>query len=147
MPTIAFFINTSKSGQEVITVFYGGIRYMINSISHDEQQSTPATIPPLSFVLVTSLPESSLVQMALSSFIHDDLTPPPVHINGFSGPTSSTIASIFGDPVPPAVITPNVPSPIPNPPPPYEPRPVSASLPVLQFQCKEHFNQIYAFLD
>ncbi|MBW0523229.1 hypothetical protein O181_062944 [Austropuccinia psidii MF-1] len=133
MPTIAFFINTSKSGPETITVFYGGIQYTINCIPHGKQQLMPSTIPPSSFAPVTSLPKSNLVQMALSSFNHDESASPPFHVNGFSGPASSKIALIFGNLVHPAVITPNVPSPIPNPPPPYKTCPVSASPPVLQF--------------
>ncbi|MBW0486794.1 hypothetical protein O181_026509 [Austropuccinia psidii MF-1] len=144
MPTIAFLINTSESGQEKITVFYRGLCYTINCIPNDEQQLTPTNIPPFSFVPVTSLPKSNLFQMALLSFSHNDPTPPPIHINGFSGPTSSEIASIFCDSVPPAIITPNISPPIHNPLPPYKPHPVPASPPALRFRRAEHFNQIYS---
>ncbi|MBW0497601.1 hypothetical protein O181_037316 [Austropuccinia psidii MF-1] len=81
--------------------------------------------------------------MALSSFNHDDPTSPPVHVNSFGRPTSSKIASIFGNPVPPVFLTPNISSPISNPPPPYEPLPVSPLPPTLSSCCNNHFNQIY----
>ncbi|MBW0549789.1 hypothetical protein O181_089504 [Austropuccinia psidii MF-1] len=126
MPDLAFFINTSKDGQESIIVFYSGIHYIINCAQHDKPQSMLATtIPPTSSIPIKSFPEANLVQSNLASFIHNKSIPPPIsspiHTNGIHGPTSSEIASIFANSVPPLVNSSWISSPIPNPPPPYKP--------------------------
>ncbi|MBW0494050.1 hypothetical protein O181_033765 [Austropuccinia psidii MF-1] len=134
----------SKSGQGMITVFYGGIRYTVHCIQCNKPHlTTPTSTPPLSAIPNTHFLESALAQSTLASFIHNDSIHPPIpsptHIGGIHGPISSEISSMFGDPIAPLVTSLHFSSPALNPPP--------ASDPVLPFQKEEQFNQIYLAFD